>query len=187
MALVRRLSRTSATALVTLVLASPTAPEQAPQPTEYEVKAAFLYHFGKFVKWPEQHRLGQNFVIAVLGEDPFGEVLDRTFAGKTVLDRRVEIRRIRTLETPADIEILFVGSSEAPRLPQILKTLNDGSVLTVSEMVDFTERGGMIGFRLGRDVVHFDVNLDQANRVQLKLSSQLVRLARNVIARGGSH
>jgi len=164
--------------------ASPAAPESA-RPGEYEVKAAFLYNFAKFVKWPEGNTLGPTFVVAVMGEDPFGDILDRTFAGKTIQGRKTEVRRIHTPTPPSDAQILFIGSSERPRLAQILKTLEGGSALTVADMDGFTERGGMIAFRLRSDVVNFDINLDQVERARLKMSSQLIRLARNVIGKSG--
>jgi hypothetical protein len=184
-ALVSALPAATVALLLTLLPAVPPAAIEPPRPTEYEVKAAFLYNFAKFVKWPEDKPLGSTFVIAVLGEDPFGDVLDRTLAGKTIQGRRAEVRRVGTLAAPTDVQILFIGSSERPRLSQILKTLEGGSVLTVGEMEGFTERGGMIAFRLRSDVVNFDINLDQVERARLKMSSQLIRLARNVIAKGG--
>jgi YfiR/HmsC-like len=157
---------------------------EAPRPTEYEVKAAFLYNFAKFVKWPDSPR-DTPFVVVVMGDDPFGEILDRTFAGKTIEGRKIEVRRIRTPAPPSDAQILFIGASEKPHLVQILKSLEGGSALTVADMEGFTERGGMIAFRLRSDVVNFDINLDQVERARLKMSSQLIRLARNVIGKGG--
>jgi len=180
-----RVSRTAGSALgLTLVLAGLLEPVEAPRPTEYEVKAAFLYNFAKFVKWPDSAH-GSPFVVAVMGDDPFGEILDRTFAGKTIDGRKIEVRRVRTPSPPSDAQILFIGASEKPHLAQILKSLEGGSALTVADMEGFTERGGMIAFRLRSEVVNFDINLDQVERARLKMSSQLIRLARNVIGKGG--
>jgi hypothetical protein len=185
-ALVSPLPSVTLALLVTLLRAVPPAAVEPARPTAYEVKAAFLYNFAKFVKWPEDKPLGSTFVIAVLGEDPFGEVLDRTFAGKTIQGRKAEVRRIHSVAAPSDVQVLFIGSSERPRLAQILKSLEGGNALTVGEMEGFIERGGMIAFRLRSDVVNFDINLDQVERARLKMSSQLIRLARNVIAKGGT-
>ena len=184
MALVRR-PAALAVAILLMVDTSPAAtdPAQAQPPSEYEVKAAFLFNFAKFVKWPEDEARGPTFVIAVLGSDPFGEILDRTLAGKTILDRNVEVRRIETVD--AGVQILFIGSSEKGRLGEILKDLGDARVLTVGEMEGFAERGGMIAFRLRQDVVRFEINLDQVKRAHLKMSSQLIRLAQRVISRDG--
>jgi hypothetical protein len=160
-------------------------PAEAERPSEYEVKAAFLYNFAKFVKWPEDEPLGPTFVIAVLGKDPFGEILDRTLAGKTVLDKKVEIRRIEAVEGAAGVQILFIGTSERGRLGEILNALGDTRVLTVGEMEGFTERGGMIAFRLKEDIVRFEINLNQVKHAHLKMSSQLIRLAQRVISKDG--
>jgi YfiR/HmsC-like len=185
MALVAGLSPAALALVLSLLGAASLTAPAPPRPTEYEVKAAFLYNFAKFVKWPEGSSLGPTFVVAVIGEDPFGDVLDRTFAGKMIQGRRTEVRRINASTPPGDVQIVFIGSSERPHLAQILKTLEGGNTLTVADMEGFTERGGMIAFRLKSDVVNFDINLDQVERARLKMSSQLIRLARNVIGKGG--
>ena len=172
--------------LLTLVLAGALERLEARTPSEYEVKAAFLYNFAKFVKWPEDGRLGATFVFGVLGEDPFGPVLDQTLAGKTVLGRKAEVRRIDTAEAASKVQILFVGSSERPHLAEILKALEGTSVLTVGEMDHFTDRGGMIAFKLRNELVRFEINLDQVQRARLKMSSQLLRLAERVISKGAT-
>ncbi len=137
------------------------------------------------MKWPDREDQAR-FVIAVLGADPFGDVLDRTFAGKTILDREVEIRRLPRLDGADQVHILFVGSSEKRRLARILKSLDGASVLTVSEIDGFAEQGGMIALRLGGDVVRFDVNLQPVEQAHLKMSSQLIRLAQHVIGTDGA-
>jgi hypothetical protein len=179
--------RLAATALLALLGGgAPGSAQPAPAHTEYDVKAAFLYNFTKFVKWPSAKAQGVTFVVAVLGDDPFGDALDRTFDGKMVLDRKVEIRRLSRVESPATIGLLFVASSEEARLPQALKALEGHGVLTVGEMDRFTERGGMIGLRLAGDLVKFDINLAAVEDAGLEMSSQLIRLARHVIPRRGA-
>lgn len=153
------------------------------RPTDYQVKAAFLYNFAKFVKWPEESLKGR-FVVAVIGQDPFGETLDRAFAGKTVLDRPVEVRRARDVHEAGGAQIVFVGESERARLAAVLAGLKPGGALTVGDMDRFAEGGGMIGFRLKDATVHFDVNLREVNQAGLQMSSQLIKLAQRVIADG---
>lgn len=158
---------------------------EAPRPGEYEVKAAFLYNFAKFVKWPDGASQGPTFVIGVLGEDPFGGVLDKTFHGKTILDKAVEVRRLASPEAAREAQIVFVSSSEKEHLAAILKTLSGATVLTVGEMDRFTDRGGMIAFQLRDEAVRFEINLDEVERANLKMSSQLIRLAQRVIDTNG--
>jgi hypothetical protein len=154
-------------------------------PAAYEVEAAFLYNFARYVEWPEAVDDGP-LVVGVLGEDPFGDVLDRTFAGKTVRNRPFKIRRLARVEDAARIQILFISQSEEGRLDAVLQTLRGAPVLTVSDIRDFATRGGIIGLRIEERKVRFDIDPDRASRAGLKLSSQLLKLARVVSSREGS-
>jgi hypothetical protein len=158
---------------------------EAPRPGEYEVKAAFLYNFAKFVKWPDEAATGATFVIGVLGDDPFGPALEKTLHGKTVLDKTVEVRRFASPEAARDARIVFVAASEKNRLKEILKTLAGSAVLTVGDMDGFADRGGMIAFQLRDEAVRFDINLEVVEHANLKMSSQLIRLAQRVIGANG--
>jgi uncharacterized protein DUF4154 len=172
---------------VSLLLAAALAPPVNPAavPTDYEVKAAFLYNFAKFVRWPAEAAAGPRFVVAIVGEDPFGAVLDRAFQGKTVLGRPVEIRRTRVVREAADAQMAFIGSSERAHLSEVLAALRGGSILTVGDMDRFADGGGMVGFRLKDSTVRFEVNLRELRQARLQMSSQIIRLAQRVIEDGG--
>jgi YfiR/HmsC-like len=148
--------------------------------TEYEVKAGFLYHFGWFVEWPAttDQRRAPAFTIGVLGAPPLGGVLDDIMRGKSIGERPVVIQYYQRVEEAVSCHILFISASEEMWLPAILSELGEASVLTVSDIERFTERGGMISLRLVGQKVRFDINMDAAERAGLKLSSQLLRLAR---------
>ena len=135
------------------------------------------------MEWPGPAGNGP-LVLGVLGEDPFGAALDRTFEGKRVGSRALEVRRVASVEEGARGQILFISKSEERRLPAILAVLRGTPVLTVSDIRDFAERGGMIGFRLQDQRVRFDIDLAPATGSGLKLSSQLLKLARIVPAEG---
>lgn len=155
----------------------------APPPAEYEVKAVYLYNFSKFIEWPANASAAtrDHLVIGVIGDDPFGPLLDETVRPKSVADDpRLVVRRFTRLEDVVNANILFISSSEAERLPQILRILDGASVLTVGEMDRFAERGGMIALKLEDKKVRFDINLDSVRRANLKLSSHLLKLARIV-------
>jgi hypothetical protein len=150
--------------------------------TEYEVKAGFLYHFGWFVEWPAAAVQAQApaFTIGVLGTPPFGAVLDDVMRGKSIRDRPVVVKYYRRVEEAISSPILFISASEESQLSEILAGLGGASVLTVSDIVHFAERGGMIGLRLVSQKLRFDINLDATERAGLKLSSQLLRLAATI-------
>jgi hypothetical protein len=156
---------------------------------EYEAKAGFLYHYGWFVTWPATTVQGRDypFIIGVLGANPFGSVLDEVMRGKTIREHPVVIKYYRRIEDAVSSHILFISASEEPRLPFILQVLDGASVLTVSDLERFTERGGMIALRIMDKKVHFDINVEATERVGLKMSSQLLKLAKVIhgTLRGG--
>jgi hypothetical protein len=149
--------------------------------TEYEVKAAYLYNFGKFVDWPANSTAARDsFTICVLGDDPFGATFDTTIAGESINGKKVVVNHISRPKDAVSCRILFVSSSEGSRLPEILATLDKTSVLTVSDMPQFTRRGGMIQFLVEANRVRFEVNLTAAEHAGLTLSSQLLKVAISV-------
>ena len=152
-------------------------------PTEYEVKAAFLYNFARFVEWPVEGERAEPFVIAILGRDPFGAVLDETVAGKTVAGRPIQVKRATRVDEVSDAHIVFVSSSENKDLPTILKALDRPGVLTVGDMDGFAQRGGAINFTMQSRRVRFEINPTRAEQAHLKMSSQLLKLATLVPAR----
>lgn len=172
--------RVMATLSWSLVAISTLYAEQ-PKPTAYQVQAAYLYNFGKFVQWPAATRASAGpFNVCVFGDDPFGPILNATVAGGTVNGKTVAAKRIVSAPDAVDCQILFISPSEDRRLDQILEALNSAAVLTVSDMPRFAERGGMIQFILDENRVRFQVNLAAARNAGLILSSQLLKLAASV-------
>jgi hypothetical protein len=157
----------------------PVAQGQNSKPTEYEVKATYLYKFGRFVEWPAKVE-SDSFSICVLGQDPFGPALNAIIANETIAGKSVVAKRIPAPQDAVNCRVLFIGSSENTRLKQILTTLRDASVLTVSDLPEFTQRGGMIQFISEGDRVRFEVNLATAERAGLTLSSEFLKVAINV-------
>ena len=154
----------------------------AQEANEYEVKAAFLYNFARFVEWPDNVSPDPNgpLVIAILGRDPFGGEIDRAIEGKTVNGRRLVIKRFSSVETYEQCHILFVSSSERGNLPRILAAVRTSSVLTVSETDRFAQIGGIINFITIENRIRFEINRAAAARVGLKISSKLLSLGRVV-------
>ena len=159
-----------------------TAFAQQSDPNEYQVKATYLYNFGKYVKWPGTlpASKGDSFPVCVFGQDPFGAILDSTLAGETLDGKPVVLRRISKLQDAVDCRILFISSTEEKRLKEILAALGGGGVLTVSDMPGFTRRGGMIQFLLEGNKVRFEVNLASAENSKLVFSSELLKVAASV-------
>lgn len=172
----------AALALAFLGLASPEASAQENKPTEYRVKAVYLYNFGKFVQWPAgtAPEAENTFSICILGPDPFGSVLDDTVKGESIEGKPLVTKRIDKVENVDGCRILFIAATPKERLTMILQALQSKPVLTVSDMPDFCNRGGMIQFVFQGDRVRFEVNLAPADRAGVTLSSQLLKVATSV-------
>lgn len=158
----------------------PMAQAQPPS-REYAVKAAFLYNFAKFVQWPAASFFDDQtpLNVCILGEDPFGAAM-QTIQNKTVRGRKLVVHRYRQSEDLEKCHLLFICRSEKEMLSDVLEALRNCSVLTVSDMDAFAERGGVIHFIQVDNKLRFEINLDAAERAALKISSRLLKLARIV-------
>jgi hypothetical protein len=160
-------------------LSIPALHAQNPRPTDYQVKATYLYNFGRFVEWPGKVAADQggSFTVCVLGQDPFGRSLDATLAGETIGGKTIVAKRISGAEESGDCQILFLSLTDENRLNKIIADLDKKAVLTVSDAPQFVERGGMIQFVLEGKKVRFEVNLTATQHAGLTLSSELLKVA----------
>lgn len=155
-----------------------------PLPLEYQVKAAFLYQFIKFIEWPPQAFRAPNHTICigVVDGSPISSAL-QAVEGKEAKGRRVVVKRFKTLEDLDFCHILFISTSMEGRVAEILERLKGTSTLTVSEIDGFARRGGIINLITVEDKVQFEINVEAAGRANLQISSHLLRLARIVSER----
>jgi hypothetical protein len=159
--------------------AAPVCTAQDTQPTEYQIKAAFLFNFAKFVEWPAEAFATTNspLVIGVLGQNVFGDNLERTISNKTINNRPLLCKEFRSVTEATNCQILFISASEAARFPKIVDALHGTSVLTVSESDQFIEAGGMINFVIEANKIRFQINAEAAKKSGLSISSKLLSLA----------
>ncbi len=146
------------------------------------VKAAFLYNFAKFVEWPPGAfaDAGAPIVLGYFPGDPMAAALEG-LRGKVIQGRRLEVKRSRSLEDLKRCQIFFASSSERPALPQILGGLRNSPVLTITDEVDnFAQLGGIINLILVEDKIRFDICVPNAQQSGLKISSQLLKLAKTI-------
>jgi uncharacterized protein DUF4154 len=152
--------------------------------SEYDVKAAYLFKFTKFIEWPSAAFPDADapFVIGVIGRDPFEGGLDRLIEGNTTGARRLEVRHFNANDGNAlrECQMIFVSASEQRRLGSILSALQGRPVLVVGESEGFASAGGMLGFALRENRVGIEVNSSAARQARLKISSQLLNIAKIV-------
>jgi YfiR/HmsC-like len=156
---------------------------QSPSAGEYQIKAAFLYNFAKFVEWPPSSFRDESapLQICVIGRDPFGEALRNITHEKTVNGHKLEVHQIVDLRLARTCHILFIATSEQAQLKRILESVEGSDALTVGDTKDFIEQGGMINFVLENERVQFEVSRKAAERAGLKISSKMLAVAKVVI------
>jgi len=172
--------------LAFLLLVALPALLEAQTASEYDIKAAFLYNFTKFVDWPSDAFPDPGSLkVCVLGENPFGSSL-QTIAGELVGNRKLTVMRTDSLARPAGCQVLFISRSERERVPQILAAVKGSPVLTVGDTRGFADEGVIINFVLEGSKVRFEINTDSAERAGLKISSKLLQLAKRIVANPGA-
>lgn len=152
---------------------------QAPAFDEYQVKAAFLYNFAKFVQWPPGAFASSTdpIGICIVGQNPFGPALENMVRGKMVGDRAFVVRQLADTQQAKGCQILFIGAGEWKRVRALLDVLKGAPVLTVGETDDFTSAGGVIAFQLEGPRVRIQIAPEWAERAKLRISSKLLSLA----------
>jgi hypothetical protein len=156
--------------------------------SEYDIKAAFLYNFIKFVEWPSDafYEKDAPITIGVLsekGENPFIDTfaltnyLDGAVHGKTLNDRKIKVRESEHIIALKDCQLIFISRSEKSHLREIFNAINGRPILTVGDTDNFCQQGGMINFIQHSGKVRFEINLIAAEKARLKISSKLLNVA----------
>jgi YfiR/HmsC-like len=167
-------------ALLVSVVQQPVRAQSAAD--EYQVKAAFLFHFAQFLAWPSSalNAGDPSLSLCIFDDEPRRQELQSTIEGKPIGARVLHVRLISQPQEIQGCKILFLSRDEARRQSAILKSLRGMSVLTVGETSNFLSDGGMIRFHLEEGKVRFDINLAAAESSHLEISSRLLLLATSV-------
>jgi len=166
--------------LILLIRAVAYAEDQAPPPSEYQMKAAFLFNFAKFVEWPVMvfKSPDQPIAICTLDENPFGSSLDDITRDKTVGNRKFAIRKVSNIEEVSKCHILFVGASQLKVFRSFPGNLTRFAILTVGEDEDFIANGGIVNLKLKDARIQIEIDIGGAERAHLRISSKLLSLAK---------
>jgi len=152
-------------------------------PSDYAIKAGFIYNFAKLVEWPKSSWENRDapMLIGVLGNDRFADVLERAVSGKRIAGRPFAVRRLKWPDINGrDCQILFIASEERAQADDIVHLFRKHPVLTIAEWEGFAKRGGIINFTERDSRVHFEVNADAGRQASLTISSRLLSLAKIV-------
>ena len=150
----------------------------AQNPTEFQLKAVFIYNFVNFVEWPAAtfDHPTDPFVIGVAGRNVFGSSLNEAIAGETYRGRPIEVRYIETADQARDCHIVYIEKT-CGIFDQVLASTTEKAILTIADTDDFMQKGGVIRFYLERNQLRMEINQQAANDHGLLISGKLLRLA----------
>lgn len=148
-------------------------------PTEYQIKAAFIYNFARFIDWPAQAFSSDTspMIIGVLGKNVFGDSIQQIINGRSIQGHPLEFKEFSSVADATNCQVLFISPSEKDHLSKILNHLVNTNILTVSEPDNFLDEGGMIRLFIVEDKVRFEINNQAAKKAGLTISSKLLSLA----------
>ncbi len=152
---------------------------------DYRVKAALLFNSIQYTTWPRSalDKASDPIKVVVGGVDPFGDVLEKTFEGKTLHGRSITIERAKELPQELDAHLVFAGTLDATALPKLIAATGEKPVLLVDDRPNFAAQGAYLNSYEDGDKVRFDFNLSRKSGTKLELSSELLKLAQIVEAK----
>lgn len=150
-----------------------------PSLQEYALKSVFLFNFCRFIEWPDRAFSSRNepFIIGVIGDDPFGSMLEETVKGETLRGRSIRIEHYRRPSEIGRCHVLFVTGSDTARFDDVLGAVAGQSVVTVGETESFLDHGGMIALTAERNRVRLSINPSRLRSENLVASSKLLQIA----------
>jgi len=164
-------------------IASPLSYCQNQTYAEYDLKAAFIYNFTKFIEWPNENKNNKPaMIVGIIGKDPFGPSIS-SIGGKNVRGKKLIIKDIEYLDNIRECDVLFIAASEKHRLKNILKYLVAKPILTIADTETFGERGVIINLYIENDKVKFEINAEAARKAGLKINPNLMMLGKLVKSR----
>jgi hypothetical protein len=149
-----------------------------------QVKSAYVFNFIKFVEWPAAAvKPGDKIRLCVIGD------LELQNSLVALAGRKVGGYELHVAPHPGSRDdlhachVLYIGEQQQRRAIPIIKALHAASVLTISDMPDFAQRGGGIGLLHRDDRMLFEVNLASTRKAGLRLSGQMLNLAANIFGK----
>lgn len=153
-------------------------PAKAMEPVpEYTMKATYLYNFALYTEWPET--VGDTLNLCVLGGELFGDALN-LIQGKHIYQRKLNAYRVSSYKETRGCQIVFISEQQSQYAQSVVGLLGDAPVLTVTEGGGVARSPMMVDMQIENQKIIFNINASAARRVNLNLSSKLLRLARNV-------
>lgn len=168
-------------ALLFIFLSSTNAFGEPKGYSEYKIKAGYIYNFARFIKWPEESfkTHPSSFLLCLVEGDPFGNQFKRV-EGKSITGKKLTVKRLKINDNLKQCQILFIPAAEITHMSSIIKSLENSHVLTVGDVRDFYQVGGMVGLIKKGDQVKLEINLGATKKKDLHINAKLLEIAKIV-------
>lgn len=154
---------------------------KAQQYTEYDLKAAYIYNFSKFVSWPTEsiEPKSEKFQIVIFGNSPISPTLYQALKGRRIQGKEISIRVVYLIENIGNPHIIFVAKKMKLQTNELVSYCENKPILLIGDVIDgFCQMGGIINFTKKSSKYRFEINNKQSQNSKLKISSKLLALAR---------
>ncbi len=141
----------------------------------YEIHAAMLYNFMKYIQWPDDG--GSEFVVGVLGEDDVFNTLKNYYDGKPKGTKKFSIRKLTNASEAASCQVVYIGKNKSKEFDNVKNTIAGKAVLTVTDSFNLGKKGSCINFKVIDDRLKFEINQASMTSSSLKVAGQLSSMA----------
>lgn len=142
----------------------------------YQLHSVYIYSFIRYVQWPGEDN-SSDFVIGVLGDSPLVPHLEKMAQVKKAGNRSIVIKTFNTVSEVENCEILFMSKESGNQLAGLLSQLKGQNTMVITEEEGMAKEGSNINFVVRNGKLAFELNKAAMDRSQLKVSTELTRLA----------
>ena len=151
-----------------------------PQELNYKMHAMFIYHFTKYINWPEKES-GEDFVIGIIGQTPLKDELLSITKSKNINNRKVSIKQFKeNYEELKNCQIIFIPESESKYINKVIANTEKSAVLVITEKGGMLQKGASINFLVINEKLRFEISKTKLAEHNLKVSNELLKLASDV-------
>lgn len=140
----------------------------------YQLKAALLYNFTKFTKWPNGS-INKSMAVCYFSE-LYKPGMER-LSGKKISQLKISIKQIKNINDVDQCNLLFIDKSQREILNRLFIKVKGKPILTVSDISGFYDEGGMIEITVRDNRLRFLIDLEAVGGSDIVLSSQMLKLA----------
>ncbi|MGC8926294.1 MAG: YfiR family protein [Myxococcota bacterium] len=149
----------------------------ASPPTEYQVKAALIYNFLRFVDLKEDRVVNNEIHLCSFEKNPLNNEVKK-LDEKSIGDRKILFSEVHSDSEIHSCSVLLVDKRDTESLKRIIEVAYREGILLIGDTDGYGELGVVINMFIKDEKVRFEINLEAANKSDVKVSSRLLSVAK---------